>query len=409
MLEGFLNLIIYGGLPIIFILIFLEANPIIGSFIPGQTILIMLSFLIATKGIINLKLFILVVFFGAFLGDIVGFFLGKKYGLSFFNFFKITSKSKLYVSSLSFFKKYGPWSIILGREFNPTRAFIPFLAGLSKMRVLTFIFFAFISNLLWVFISIYLGFYFGYFILDKINFFSHFLIFIIIYYVFISFLYRNLSKFYFKNYFLHKKYAYYNILLIFLSLLLIFILLIYKKLVGLLYFNLMFSFLKIDFFKFLILVLTKRFIVFLFIFCFIFIFYKKNFKLLILYFWGIFIGVILSLIFGFILNKFYSILIYSSIISITQFSFWVYIFGKLYLDKKNYILKKNLLFLFLIFLIFISFLVKFYLTSNFFVILISFLVSLIISEIILLLSHYSILDNSMVRVINSDFSLVSEE
>ena len=191
MYDTFLNLILFGGLPLLFILIFLESTPFFGVFIPGQFLLILVGFLISTTNIYSLHIAIIIVFFAAFLGDVCVYFFARKYGVDGIKRFGVSENSSIYRSSAVFFKKFGDSSIILGRQFNLTRAFMPSLAGILKMHPGRFIFFAFISAILWTLVSIYLGYYFGILIIDKLNFILGFFAFLLIYVIFIYLIYRS--------------------------------------------------------------------------------------------------------------------------------------------------------------------------------------------------------------------------
>ncbi len=75
------QIIEHGGYTILFVTTVLEGIPIVGSLVPGHTVVI-LSGLLAKLGILNLGFVLALVTIAALLGDIIGFMLGKKYGIT---------------------------------------------------------------------------------------------------------------------------------------------------------------------------------------------------------------------------------------------------------------------------------------------------------------------------------------
>lgn len=375
-----------GGLPLIFILVFLEGNPIIGSFVPGQIIVIILGFLISTTEIFNLYLTILLVFLAGFLGDMAGYYFGKNWGLSGLKYFGISSKSSIYNSSCSFFKRFGSLSIILGREFNFTRAFIPFFAGLLGMNFSRFFILALISNLIWTLISIFLGYYFGYVVIDKIQFLFGFILFVIVYLLILYFIYNSFRTFYKQNRPTIRKYALENILSASLFLILFFVMIIVEK-VGLLQlFNDYFSFLYSDVIN-AGFALIFNFYAFL---CIVFLFvllmtYNKRYRLMFVFFIGIFVSFFLTLIFRLMLEKWVGFTPYYSIIFFVFLVFFISYLSSDFFKKEHYNLKLRY---FLIFFLILSFFIKVSVTENFYRVLISFLIAAIECELVVIITHY---------------------
>ncbi|MFW6286158.1 MAG: DedA family protein [Nanoarchaeota archaeon] len=380
-----------GGLPFLFLLMLLEGNPIIGSFIPGQTIVIFIGFLISTTKIYNLYVVIVIVFLGALIGDILGYFLGRKYGVKGLKRFGLDNKSKIYKYSYYFFKKYGLWSIIMGRQINFTRAFMPFFAGCFKMAFFPFFVFAFISCLLWSILSVYLGYYFGFIIVENLNFVMEFIIFVLVYFVIVFFGYRNIKNIYYGNFSIMKQYSLHNIIFLgIISLILIFMGYLYKWEYSQL-FNDLFVF---AYFSGIYLVFgflfSKFFLFFLFFLIFLIMIYKRYFRLLVVYLWSLFISFLLVLTSFIFFKIWYGIRFYFDVIFFTIFLFFLWILCRKLFNSRKQILYINLS---VVLLILIMVLVKFSMTQNIFLVLFSFLVGVLNTEIILLLSHYYIIDN----------------
>lgn len=144
------------------ILAFLECAAFLGVFVPGET-LVVLGGILASNKILEVKVLFIVVFISAFLGDIVGYFWGKKYGLTFFN---TVSRAKLvpqeyFVKTREFFDRYGAKTVAIARFVGFLRAVAPFLAGASRTRFAEFLFFDFVGAVGWSAVFVLGGYYLG--------------------------------------------------------------------------------------------------------------------------------------------------------------------------------------------------------------------------------------------------------
>jgi membrane protein DedA with SNARE-associated domain len=119
----------YGTL---FLAAFLEAVPVIGTFIPGSTIILSLSALIAT-GDLNLVVVFLSVISGAALGDGSAFWLGYRYPSQVRRLWPLNKHQILVHRGEIFFQKYGTVAVLLARFLPPVRAFVPMTAGAMGM------------------------------------------------------------------------------------------------------------------------------------------------------------------------------------------------------------------------------------------------------------------------------------
>ena len=206
------NWIRTGGLPLLFFLVLLEGNPLTGPFVPGQVLVIFAGFLISTANMYNLYVTLVFVFVAAFLGDLAGYYMGRKYGISGLKIVGLKDDSKVFKSSYVFFKKYGPWSLIIGRQVNFVRSFMPFFAGCFGMGLPQFIIFAALGAFFWTILSVALGYYFGFIIVENFGFVMEFALFLILYFVFVSFVYRNVKNVYFDKFNVIKMYTLHNIM-----------------------------------------------------------------------------------------------------------------------------------------------------------------------------------------------------
>lgn len=400
MLNSFTDFINVGGLPLIFLLIFLEGNPIFGSFVPGHFIAISTGFFISATNIFSMPSAFLVIFIAGFLGDFVGYYMGKKFGKKSIKILKINNKSPIYKSSCDFFKKYGAMSIILGREIGFARSFIPFFAGMFKMSVKKFVIFAIISNLIWTSISLYLGYYFGMIVVKNFEIAFEFILILIIYLAILFYFYNVMKKFLYQNFMLVKYFALHNILYIGILTLIIVIMIFTKDWGYHLLINDIFVF---AYFPSLI-GIAKFIFSFPFLFgCFMlfmgFLAGKKEFKKLITLLWVFSLTGLLNILFSIFANNWFSIKISTSVVYLTVFLFMAYM---LLSNPQKPIAKKKYSYLVFAFLILFVIILRFSSSHNFFETLFSFFISALVCEIILLLSHYKIISKEISETFNSE-------
>src|ERR1035437_9237280 len=112
----------------LFLAAFLEAVPIVGTFIPGSTIILSLSALIAT-GDLNLVVVLCSVISGAALGDGLAFWFGYRNPSRIRKFWPLNKHRALVHRGEMFFQKYGEPAVVVARFLPPVRAFVPVSAG----------------------------------------------------------------------------------------------------------------------------------------------------------------------------------------------------------------------------------------------------------------------------------------
>lgn len=134
----------------------IESFPIIGVLVPGMNIMILIGGFwwkmhpIAT---------IFCATFGAMLGNYAGYLLWKKYGMTIvknygdYVWFGQTEQ-KILENQI---QKNGFWYIVLGKFHGTLRAFIPFVAGMSKMKSKNFWIYNAIGSFLWAIIINIIG------------------------------------------------------------------------------------------------------------------------------------------------------------------------------------------------------------------------------------------------------------
>jgi undecaprenyl-diphosphatase len=152
----------HGGYLFILLSTISEGIPIFGQFIPGHSVVI-ISGLLAKIEVLNIYKVFLVVIFGAVIGDIIGFYLGKKYGISLLTKFGqyLFLKKEYIDKALLLVKENTAKAIILGRFSPITRTLSPFLVGASGIHTKKFWVYDSIGVIIWASVSIMIGYIFG--------------------------------------------------------------------------------------------------------------------------------------------------------------------------------------------------------------------------------------------------------
>jgi membrane-associated protein len=110
----------------------LEAVPVVGSVIPGSTIILALSALVA-GGELRLELVLAAAIAGALTGDGSAFCLGYRSQHEILNTWPLNKHPRVLARSEAFFRRWGTWAVFLARFVPPIRAFVPITAGALGM------------------------------------------------------------------------------------------------------------------------------------------------------------------------------------------------------------------------------------------------------------------------------------
>ena len=121
---------IIGGYPFLFLTVLLEGVPLLGTLVPGHVSVIVAGFLIRI-GVFNVWITCILAVAAAVLGDYIGFYLGRRYGLSLIDkvkpFFFITDEHIAKVQNL--LGKHTGKAMLLGKLSPVTRSLMPFIVG----------------------------------------------------------------------------------------------------------------------------------------------------------------------------------------------------------------------------------------------------------------------------------------
>lgn len=150
------------GYVILFFGSFLEGLPLIGVIVPGATLAVFGGFLARTHTL-HFSIVFIVLMMGAYLGDVLNYFLGRFFGYKFLKkygkYFFLTEERLEFVRSQ--IKNHQGKTLILGRFTAFTRSLSPFAAGASNVEISSFLTLTLISAVLWSFAHAAIGFIFG--------------------------------------------------------------------------------------------------------------------------------------------------------------------------------------------------------------------------------------------------------
>ncbi len=152
----------------ILLIIFAECGLLIGFFLPGDTLLFVSGLMVASAaagkdGIhINLVLLIVLLAVAAFVGNMVGYWIGRTVGPMIFNRPQAKFLKHEHIErSEAFFARWGKVTIVLARFVPVVRTVATVMAGASKMPARIYALYSAIGGALWVTVVTLLGYFLG--------------------------------------------------------------------------------------------------------------------------------------------------------------------------------------------------------------------------------------------------------
>jgi membrane-associated protein len=83
--EGISQVISWGGLVLLILIIFAETGLLVGFFLPGDSLLVTAGFLAATTNVLTIWPVLISLSAAAIIGDSTGYYLGKRAGAMLYN------------------------------------------------------------------------------------------------------------------------------------------------------------------------------------------------------------------------------------------------------------------------------------------------------------------------------------
>ena len=132
----------------LFLAALLEAVPVVGSVIPGSTVILALSALVP-GGELKLWPVLAAAIAGALLGDGTAFWIGHRSQREILGTWPLTNYPRVIAQSEAFFNRWGALAVFFARFVPPIRAFVPITAGALGMPPLRFYLVNIPAVLLW--------------------------------------------------------------------------------------------------------------------------------------------------------------------------------------------------------------------------------------------------------------------
>ncbi len=145
----------------IFAIVLSESGLPFGFIFPGDTLLFVAG-LLASQGVFNIALLLLLTTSAAIIGDSIGYATGKYVGPRLFAgkrgfFFNDRTIQK----TEAFYARYGVRALIFARFVPTVRTFVPIFAGVGNMKYRTFLTYNIVGGVLWGTGVTYLGYALG--------------------------------------------------------------------------------------------------------------------------------------------------------------------------------------------------------------------------------------------------------
>ena len=136
-LVAFVSAHAWLGYLTLFLAALLEAVPIVGSVVPGSTIILALSALVP-GGDLRLEWVLAAAVAGAVLGDGTAFWVGHRSQREILNKWPMANYPGVIAQSEAFFNRWGALAVFFARFVPPIRAFVPITAGALGMPPMRF-------------------------------------------------------------------------------------------------------------------------------------------------------------------------------------------------------------------------------------------------------------------------------
>jgi membrane-associated protein len=171
-----------GGLWVMLFIVFAETGLMVGFFLPGDSLLFVagiysqkLIYKLIPGGtgsdLVNLVILWILVSVCGIIGNMVGYWFGKKSGHYLFTRKDNLLFTKKYLfDAKTFYEKHGGQAIVFARFLPIIRTFAPIVAGIVQMEKRKFMLYNIVGCVSWVFLMLFAGHYLNLFFMNKYNF-----------------------------------------------------------------------------------------------------------------------------------------------------------------------------------------------------------------------------------------------
>lgn len=145
-----IDIIIAFGYLGITLVLFAETGLLVGFFLPGDSLLFTVG-LFAAKGDINIWIILPLCLGAAIVGDAVGYFFGRRVGLSLYDRKESMFFKRAYIEKTKrYYARHGDKTIVIARFVPIVRTLAPVLAGIGDMPYSHFTKYNVLGGVLWI-------------------------------------------------------------------------------------------------------------------------------------------------------------------------------------------------------------------------------------------------------------------
>jgi membrane-associated protein len=146
---------------ILFAIVFCETGLVVTPILPGDSLLFAVG-AFSARGSLDLALVLGLLTVAAILGDTVNYWIGHLLGPKVFHRDDVRFLNRKYLERThQFYEKYGGKTIIIARFVPIVRTFAPFVAGVGAMSYGRFLLYNVVGGVLWIFLFVLGGYFFG--------------------------------------------------------------------------------------------------------------------------------------------------------------------------------------------------------------------------------------------------------
>jgi len=147
---------------LLFLIVFAESGIILTPFLPGDALLFALGALTATTTHFNLLLILVLLTIAALSGYFFNYWVGEKLGATLFKDPNSKIFRRKYLDQThAFYERYGAKTILIARYLPVIRTFAPFVAGMAQMNFSRYAIYTILGGVVWVFVVVLAGHFFG--------------------------------------------------------------------------------------------------------------------------------------------------------------------------------------------------------------------------------------------------------
>ncbi len=145
---------------ILFLIVVCETGLVVTPFLPGDSLLFAAG-AFAARGSMDVVLLFFLFWIASILGDALNYSIGRRIGESVYSWRSRWVSHEHLERTRRFFLVYGGMTIVIARFMPIVRTFAPFVAGVGKMPIRTFMTYNIAGGLLWVTLFVGGGYFFG--------------------------------------------------------------------------------------------------------------------------------------------------------------------------------------------------------------------------------------------------------